>query len=103
MRELKEINIKNWTYYFYHDIIDIKRFDIRLLKINKKSFKNIGIYNIGYITIKKIDDCKSIDSVNPLYLIIDHLNGYNQRYSSGECDYEKVTRKLNLILMITYR
>ena len=103
MGELKEINIKNWTYYFYHDIIDIKRFDVRLLKINKKSFKNIGIYNIGYITIKKIDDCKSIDSVNPLYLIIAHLNGYNQRNSSGECDYEKVTRKLNLILMITYR
>ena len=42
----------------------------------KKSFKGIGIYNIGYITIKKIDDCKNIHSVNSLYLFIDHANGY---------------------------
>ena len=47
-----------------------------MLKIDKKSFKGIGIYNIGYITIKKIDDCKNIHSVNPLYLRIDHANGY---------------------------
>ena len=38
--------------------------------------KNIGIYNIGYITIKKIDDYENIYSVNPLYLIIAHANGY---------------------------
>ena len=48
----------------------------RLLKINKKSYKNIGIYNIGYITIKKIDDCENIYSVNPLYLLIAHANRY---------------------------
>ena len=48
----------------------------RLLKINKKSYKNIGIYNIGYITIKKIDDCENIYSVNPLHLIIAHANEY---------------------------
>ena len=42
----------------------------------KKSYKNIGIYNIGYITIKKIDDCENIYSVNPLYLLINHVNGY---------------------------
>ena len=47
-----------------------------MLKINKKSYKNIGIYNIGYITIKKIDDCKNIHSVNPLYLRINHASGY---------------------------
>ena len=47
-----------------------------MLKIDKKSYKNIGIYNIGYITIKKIDDYESIYSVNPLYLRIDHANGY---------------------------
>ena len=76
MGEVKQINIKNRTYYFYNDIIDIKNFDARLLKINKKSYKDIGIYNIGYITIKKIDDCKNIHSVNPLYLIIAHANGY---------------------------
>ena len=53
MGEVKQINIKNRTYYFYNDIIDLKDFDARLLKIDKKSYKNIGIYNIGYITIKK--------------------------------------------------
>ena len=42
----------------------------------KKTYKNIGIYNIGYITIKKIDDCENINSVNPLYLRITHANGY---------------------------
>ena len=76
MGEIKQINIKNRTYYFYNDIIDIKNFDAWLLKIDKRSYKNIGIYNIGYITIKKIDDCKNIHSVNPLYLLIDHANGY---------------------------
>ena len=54
MEEVKQIDIKNRTYYFYNDIIDLKDFDARLLKIDKKSYKNIGIYNIGYITIKKL-------------------------------------------------
>ena len=76
MGEIKQINIKNGTYYFYNDLIDLKNFDERLLKIDKKSDKNIGIYNIWYITIKKIDDCKNIHSVNPLYLLIDHAKGY---------------------------
>ena len=53
MREVKQINIKNRTYYFYNDIINLKNFESKLLKIDKKSYKNIGIYNIGYITIKK--------------------------------------------------
>ena len=52
---LKQIDIKNRTYYFYNDMINIKKFDSNLLKINKKSYKDVGIYNIGYITIKKID------------------------------------------------
>ena len=60
MGEVKQIIIKNGTYYFCNDIINIKNFDARLLKIDKKSYKNIGIYNIGYITIKKIDDCENI-------------------------------------------
>ena len=47
-----------------------------MLKIDKKSYKDIGIYNIGYITIKKIDDYENIYSVNPLYLIIAHASGY---------------------------
>ena len=49
-----------------------------MLKIDKKSYKNTGIYNIGYITIKKIDDCEKNYSVNPLYLNIDHASGYTE-------------------------
>ena len=75
MRTVKEINIKNRSYYFYNDIIKLKNFDARLLKVDKKLYKNIGIYNTGY-AIKKIDDCESIYSVNPLYLHVDHANGY---------------------------
>ena len=76
MGEVKQINIKNQTYYFYNDIIDLKDFDERLLKIDKKSYKDISIYNIGYITIKKIDDCENIYSVNPLYLLVNHAGEY---------------------------
>ena len=72
MGEVKQINIKNWTYYFYNDITDLKSFEPNLLKIDKKSYKNIDIYYIGYITIKIIDDYESIYSVNPLYLYINH-------------------------------
>ena len=76
MGEAKQINIKNRSYYFYNDIINLKKFDAKLLKIDKKSFKDIDIYYIGYIIKKKIDDYQSIYNVNPLYLSIDHANGY---------------------------
>ena len=70
MGEVKQSNIKNRTYYFYNDIFNLKDFQPKLLKIDKKSYKNINIYYIGYITIKKIDDYEGIYSVNPLYLRI---------------------------------
>ena len=54
MRNIKDLNIKNRTYYFYDDMVNIKDFDSNLLKINKKLFKNIAIYYIRYIT-KKIN------------------------------------------------
>ena len=76
MGEVELINIKNQTYYFYNHKINIKTFEPNLLNIDRKSYKNIGIYNIEYITIKKIDDCENIYSVNPLYLLINHANGY---------------------------
>ena len=76
MGVVKQIDIKNRTYYFYNGIINIKKFDLILLKIDKKSYKDIGIYNIGYIAIKKNDACKNVYSVNPLYLIVNHENGY---------------------------
>ena len=77
MGEVKQINIKNRTYYFYNNVTDIS-FDAKLLKIDKKSYKDIGNsnYNIGYIRIKEIDECEKIYNVNPLYLFIDHASGY---------------------------
>ena len=53
MGEVKKIHVKNRTYYFHNDIINLQKFDVRLLKIDKKSYKSTGIYNIGYITEKK--------------------------------------------------
>ena len=76
MKEVKQINIKNWTYYFHNDMINLKTFELNLLKIDKKSYKNIGTYNIGYTTIKKIDNYESIYSVKLLYLQVNHANGY---------------------------
>ena len=57
-------------------MINIKKFDSNLLKINKKSYKDIGIYNIIYITSKKIDDYENIYSANALHLTIAHASGY---------------------------
>ena len=51
---VKSINIKNRTYYFFNDMINIKHFDSNLLKIDKESYKNVDIYYIGYIAIKKL-------------------------------------------------
>ena len=76
MGEVKELNIKNRTYYYFNDIIDIKDFQSNLLKIDKKQYKDIDIYYIGYITIKNFGDCENIHSVNPLYLIIYSATGY---------------------------
>ena len=76
MGKVKQIDIKNRTYYFYNDMINLKYFDSNLLKIDKKHDKGINIYYTGCITIKKIDDCENIYSVNPLYLIIGKVDGH---------------------------
>ena len=78
MGNIKQINIKNRTYYFFNDMINIKNFDPSLIKIDKKSYNNIGIYYIRYITIKSISDFENINHVNPLYLIIGNVDGYIQ-------------------------
>ena len=84
METTKQINIKNQTYYFYNYIIDLDNFDARLIKIDKKSYKDINIYNIGYVTKKKIGDCMNINSVNPLYLGITRVNGYIEEKDSNK-------------------
>ena len=76
MGNIKQINIKNRTYYFFNDMINIKNVNSSLLKIEKKSCKHIDIYYIGYITIKSIGDYESMNNVHPLYLIVGKADGY---------------------------
>ena len=76
MGKIKQINIKNRICYFYNDQIDLKDFDAKLLNTDKKDYNEIDIYYIGYVTIKKIDDYNNINSLNPLYLIINQMVGH---------------------------
>ena len=69
----KQLNIRNRTYYFWNDLINLKDFDSILLKLDKKSSMDISIYFIGYVT-KKSE--YNPDSVNPLYLLINELDGF---------------------------
>ena len=55
-------------------MINLKYFESKLLKIDKKHYKGIDIYYVGYITIKNIGDCENIHCVNPLYLIVNHAS-----------------------------
>ena len=57
MRNLKELSINNHSCYFYNDVINLKYFHSNLLKIDKRQCKEIDIYYILYITIKKIGNC----------------------------------------------
>ena len=75
MKEVKKINIKSAHHYF-EDMVNIEDFHSNLLNIENKSHKDIDIYYISYIMIKKFDDYENIHSVNPLHLIIDSATGY---------------------------
>ena len=70
---LKQLNINNRTYHFYSDLINIKDFDARLLKLDKKISVDLGIYYIGYVT--KNPEW-NVNSVNPLYLMINRIDGF---------------------------
>ena len=76
MGEIKQIHIKNRTYYFYSDIINVKNFDAELLRLTKNHTKTLVFTKLGILERKKIDKCNNIHSVNPLHLLIDHANGY---------------------------
>ena len=69
--KVEHINIKKQTYYILNDIINIENFDPNNIKIDKKSYKNIVIYHIGYVTIKGI---VKIYNVNHLYFIFRYVN-----------------------------
>ena len=106
MGAIKQINIKNRIYYFYNDIIDFESFDSSLLKLDKKSYKDMGSYSIGCITIKKIGDCKNIYSVNPLYLHITHASGYIKEENENKYlifdsidENKELLKKIKLFLM----
>ena len=75
MGELKQINIKNRSYYFYNDILDLDEFDGSKIKVDKKDFNDIDIYCLGYEHKRKITECNVINSINPLYLRITDMKG----------------------------
>ena len=86
----KQLNIKNRTYYFWDDQINIKNFNPALLKLDKKSSVGANIYYIGYVT-KKPE--YNINSVNPLYLVIDEIDGFIELNCT-----ENGTKYLNIVL-----
>ena len=75
MKEVKKIYIKS-AYHYFEDMVNIEDFHSNLLEINRKSHKDIDIYYIGYIIIKKFNDYKNTHSVNPLYLLINSATRY---------------------------
>ena len=97
MGRIKQINIKSQTYYFYNDQINLNDFDARLLKVEKKDYKEIDIYYIGYVTVKKIANCNNINSVNPLYLMINEMIGHFEEKNKNKYlvldDVDKVSKK----------
>ena len=74
---IKDIDMKHHTLYFFDDIINIKKFDPNIFKVHENSYKNIFIY-IRYVTIKDSKYLK-INSVNLLYLIFYKTSGYFQK------------------------
>ena len=68
METIKQVNIKNRTYYFCNDISNLDEFDESKIKVDKKDFCDTDIYYLGYEHKKKISECDVINSVNPLYL-----------------------------------
>ena len=69
----KQLNIKNRIYYFYNELINVKDFDSRLLKPDKKISMNLRIYYIGYVTKKPEYE---VNSVNSLYLLINRIDEF---------------------------
>ena len=78
----KDINIKNRTYYFFNDIINMKDFDPNNIRTEEKSYKNILVYYFGCVTIKKY---LKIYSINHLYVIFGKVNGYFKEINGNKC------------------
>ena len=52
--ELKEIDIKNRTCYYFDDIMSVKDFDLRDILLAEKLYENILIYDIYIRTILRL-------------------------------------------------
>ena len=78
MRSFKQSNIKNSLYYFLIEMHNIKKFDSDSIKRDKKSYKNIDIYYISYITAKCFDH-DDFHAVIPFYFIIGKRDGYIEK------------------------
>ena len=70
---IRQLNIEGRTYYFYNYLINIKKFNCNNLKLDKKSVLGNDVYYIVYI-IKNPQ--WNVNSVNPLYLMINKLKGH---------------------------
>ena len=79
---VKDLSIKNRTYYLFNDIINIKDFDPENIKIDEKSYRDILIYYTGYKAVKK---GLKFYSVNLFYLIFDKMNGYFEGINGNKC------------------
>ena len=73
MTTIKHLNIKNRKFYFYKDLINILNFEASNLKLDKKTSIGLDIYYIGYVD-KKPE--WNVNSVNPLYLMINRIDGF---------------------------
>ena len=78
-----KIDIKNRTYYFFNDIVNINNFDPNNIKIDENSYTNTLIYYIRYVMIKDSKYVK-INSVNPLYLIFTEVNVYFEEINENK-------------------
>ena len=65
--KLKQIDIKDLTSYYFHDVIKIEDFDLDNTLIDEKSYENMLVYNISY---KSLTDCK------PLRIRFDEIDGF---------------------------
>ena len=97
MVEIKQINIKNQTYYFYNDVINLNEFDKRKIKVDKKNFNDINIYYLGYEYKKKITECNEVNSVNPLYLRIKDIKGQFKKAKGDNVWYLIIFGNVNVL------
>ena len=79
---INQQSISNLLFLQRHD--QSQKFDSNVLKFDKKHYKGINVYYIGYIAIKEIDGCKNIYSVNSLYLLINHASGYIEQKNGNK-------------------